>query len=68
MGKYVPPFYFTDLLDKWRRIIQGNTSTKEYVTEFDEFLTRYNILGMQSDIQILFQFRAGLREDLILEI
>jgi len=46
MGKYVP--------DKWRRITQGNKSEKEYITEFDEFLTRYNIRGMQRDIQIFF--------------
>jgi len=32
MGKYMPPFYFIDLLDKWHRIIQGNRSTKEYFT------------------------------------
>jgi len=61
MGKCVPPFYFVDLLDKWRRITQGNSYAKEYVTEFDEFLTSYNIWGIQIDIQIFFQFRAGLR-------
>ena len=43
MGKCVPPFYFDNLLDKWHRIIQGNKSVKEYITEFDEFLTNYNI-------------------------
>jgi len=40
-GKYVPPFYFADLLDKWRQITQGNKSVKEYITKFDEFLTYY---------------------------
>ena len=36
MDKYVPPFYFTILLDKCR-IIQGNKFVEEYVTKFDEF-------------------------------
>ena len=31
------------------RIIQDNKFAKKYVTEFDEFLTRYNILGIKSD-------------------
>jgi len=63
-GKYVPPYYYNHLLDKWRRITQGNKSAKEYVTEFDEFLTRYNILGIESDAQVFFQFRARLKVDL----
>ena len=60
----MPPFYFADLLDKWRRITRGNRSAKEYVTGFDKFLIHYNIRGMQSNIQIFFQFRDGLRIDL----
>ena len=43
-GKYVPPYYYKHLLDRWRKIFQGNKSGKEYVNEFDEFLNRYNIL------------------------
>ena len=64
IGKYVPPFYFADLLEKWHRIIQDNRFAKEYVTKFEEFLTHYNIYGMQSDIQISSQFRDRLRIDL----
>ena len=63
-GKYVPPYYYNNFLDKWHRINRGNKSVKEYVTEFDKFLTRYNILDIASDVQIFFQFRAGLRIDL----
>ena len=61
MGKYVPPFYFANLLNKWHRITQGNKSAKEYVTEFDEFLTRYNIRGMQSNIQIFSNLEIDLK-------
>ena len=41
MDKYVPPFYFANLFDKWRQITQGKKSTKEYVTKFDELLLLY---------------------------
>ena len=68
MGKYMPPIYFADLLDKWSRITQGNRPVKEYVTEFDKFLTRYNIRGMQSDIQIFSQFRDEFRINLKYEL
>jgi len=64
MGKYMPPFYFANLLHQWRRITQGNNSAKKYVAEFNEFLIRHNIRDMQSDIQIFFQFRNGLKEKL----
>ena len=67
-GKYVPPYYFAKLLDNWRQITQSNKPAKDYVNEFDEFLTRYNIRDMQSDIQIFAQFRAGLRENLVREL
>ena len=51
-GKYVPSYYYNHLLDKWHRITQDNKSAKEYVTEFNEFLTRYNILSIKSDVQV----------------
>ena len=60
-GKYMPPYFYDHLLDKWRRITQDNKDVEEYVTEFDEFLTRYNILGLEGDVQVFFQFRARLR-------
>jgi len=43
-GKYVPRHYYKHF-DRWRRITQDNKSAKEYVSEFDEFLNFYNILG-----------------------
>ena len=36
--------------------------------KFDEFLNCYNILGKQSDVQLFFQFCAGLRIDVKLEL
>ena len=63
-GKYVPPYYCKHLLDRWRRITQGNKFTKEYITKLDELITRYNILGKQSDVQVFSQFCSGLRIDL----
>ena len=66
-GKYVPPYYY-GLLDKWHWITQGNKSIKKYVTKFDEFLTRYNILGIESGVQVFSQFRDGLRVDLEYEL
>ena len=44
-GKYVPPHYYKPLLDRWRKISQGNKFVKEYVNELDKFLNSFNILG-----------------------
>ena len=55
-GKYVPLHYYKYFLDKWRKISQGNKTTKEYVNEFDEFLNHYNILGKHSDVQVFPNF------------
>ena len=63
-GKYVLPYYYKHLLDRWRIISQGNKSAKEYVNEFDEFLNHYNILDRQSDVQFFSQFYIRLRIDL----
>jgi len=60
----VPPHYYKHLLDRWRKISQGNKTANEYVNEFDKFLNRYNILGKQSDVQVFSQFCVGLRIDL----
>jgi len=51
--KYVPLYYCDLLFDRCNWISQGNKSAKEYVSEFDEFLNRYNILGIKSDAQVL---------------
>ena len=62
--KYVSPSFSTHLMDKCHQYTQGNKSTKEYVTELDEFLTRYNILDIESDTQVFSQFRVGFKVDL----
>jgi len=53
-GKYVPPYYYKHVLNRWHRISQGNKSAKKYVNEFEEFLNRYNSLGRHCDIQVFF--------------
>ena len=63
-GKYMSPYYYDHLLDKWRQITQDNKSAEKYVTKFVEYLTCYKILGIESDIQFFSQFKAGLRVDL----
>ena len=63
-GKYVPPYYYKHLLDRWRKISQSNKSVKEYVNKFGEFLNRYNVLGKQSEVQVFSQFCVGLQIDL----
>ena len=63
-GKYVPPSYYTRLLDRWHRFTQGNKSAKEYVAEFDKFLIHCSVLGEEREEQVMSRFRAGLREDL----
>ena len=62
--KYVPPYYYDRLFDRWHRIFQNDKSVKEYVSEFDQFFNCYNIIGKKSDTQVLSQFWAGLRVNL----
>ena len=45
-----------------------NATTKEYVAKFDEVLIRCNVLVTESETQILFKFRDGLRKDLRTEL
>jgi len=66
-GKYVPLHYCNHLLDKCQ-ITQDTNSAGKYVTEFDEFLTCYNILCIESDVQVFSRFRAGLTKDLRTEL
>jgi len=66
--KYVPPSFSTHLIDNWHQHTQGNKSTKEYVKKFDEFLIRCSTLYRESKAQILFRFRAGLKDDLRTEL
>jgi len=63
-GKYVSPHYYKHLLNRWRKIFQGNKFAEEYVNEFDEFLSRYNIISKQSDVQVFSQFCARFLIDL----
>ena len=53
-GKYVSLYYYNHFLDKWHKITQSNKSVKKYVIEFHKFLTRYNILGIESDNPVFF--------------
>jgi len=60
-GKYVPPYYYTHILDMWHQLSQNNKSAKEYITHFDEFRIKCSTLGTESEAQILFRFRDDLR-------
>ena len=66
--KYVPPSFSAHLMDNWHQHTQGNKSTKEYVEKFDEFLIRWSTLHRENESQILFRFRAGLRDGLRTEL
>ena len=66
--KYVPPSFSTRLMDNWHQHTQGNKSAKEYIEKFDEFLIRCSTLHREGETQILFRFRAGLRDDLRTEL
>jgi len=48
MLKYVPLSFSQQLLNKWNRLIQGNKSTTEYITKFDEFLNQYRAIEIVS--------------------
>ena len=61
--KYVPPYYYDHLLDRWHRIFQGNKSAKKYASEFDEFLNCYNILDKRVTLKSS-QFQTWLGVDL----
>jgi len=58
----LPVLYKQRLLDQWQRLMQGNQSMAEYITESDEFLFRCD--ENESDIVFLSKFRSGLRESL----
>jgi len=66
--RYVLASSFDSLLDDWHQFTQGTKSTKDYMTQFDEFLIRYNTFSTESSTQILSRFRAGLKEDLQTEL
>jgi len=51
-------------MDKWHPYTQGDKSIKEYVAKFDEFLIKCRTFSKEGQAQILYRFRARLREDL----
>ena len=64
--KYVPVTYRQRMLDQWQRLNQGSRPVGDYISKFDEFLSRCDL---QEDEQVvLSRFRAGLREDLQREL
>ena len=64
--KYVPTTYCQRMLDQWQRLTQGSCPVIEYISKFDEFLSRCDL---QEDEQvILSRFRAGLKEELQREL
>ena len=62
--RYIPPSYFSQLLNQWYRLSQENLSVKDYVAKFDEFHIRCRDLSAESDVQIVSRFLNGLRHDL----
>ena len=60
--KYLPMSYQERLLDQWQRLTQGNKTVSEYVTKFDEFVMRCNVV--ESEAATLSRFRSGLNEDI----
>jgi len=55
-------------MDNWHQYTQANKSAKKYVEKFDEFLIKCNTLHRESEAQILFRFKAGLRDNLRTEL
>ena len=55
-------------MDNWHQYTQANKSAKEYVEKFNEFLMRCSIFHKKGEAQILFRFRAGIRDDLRIEL
>ena len=54
------------MLDQWQWLTQGSRPVSEYISKFDEFLSR---CYLQEDEQvILFRFRAELKEELQREL
>ena len=66
--KYVPLSFSARFMDSWQQHTQGNKSAKGYVKKFNEFLIRCSTLHEEGETQILYRFRAGLRDDLRTEL
>ena len=55
--KYLSFSYEQRLLDQWQRLNQGNKTVSEYITKFDEYVMRCNIV--ESEAVTLSRFRAA---------
>ena len=55
-------------MDNWHQHTLDNKSAKEYAEKFDEFLIRRSTLHREGEAQILFRFRADLRDNLQTEL
>jgi len=55
MLKYIPPSFSQQLLDKWKRLTQGNKSATDYIAKFDEYLKRCGAIEFESPDQTLFK-------------
>ena len=64
--KYLPMSYEQRLLDQWQRLTQGNKIVSEYISKFDEFVMRCNVV--ESEAATLSRFRAGLYEEIQREL
>ena len=60
--KYIPTTYRQRMLDKWQRLTQGSRPVSEYISKFDEFLSRCDL--QENEHVILSRFGDGLKEDL----
>jgi len=61
--KYVSTSFSQQLLDKWNRLTQENKSIIDYITKFDEYLSRYGAIEFESPEQTISRVRSGLRDD-----
>ena len=60
--KYVPTSYKQRLLDQWQHLSQWSKPVSEYITKFDEFMSRCDMDAEES--MVLSHFWIGLRDDL----
>ena len=60
----MPPSFCACLMDNSTNTLRATNRHQEYVEKFDEFLIRCNALSTKGQSEILFRFRAKLREDL----
>jgi hypothetical protein len=64
--KYLPQSYRNKLLDQWNNLKQGNKSTNEYITQFNDYMIRCAI--RENEAMTLRRFCKGLTDDLRREV